>query len=663
MSGAAKKWYKFRLLTVLLFFTALFVALMTRAFHLQIMSGSTYKVMAERQHKKSLPLPPERGLIFDRNGEKLAASLLVDSVFADPSRVTDADATASRLSSVLHLKKKQVAQQIQKSKNFCWIARMVSPAQAARIRALDLDGVYLVQEPKRFYPNKELAGQLIGSVGLDSNGLEGLELKYETYLKGETDRVLWGRDAKGRKLYLADGPAEEKKDVIHNLILTIDSRIQYLVESHLKEAIAKTGARGGMAIVMDPKTGQILAMANEPPFNPNNIQRGDTDLKRNKAITDVFDPGSTFKPFLAAAALEEGIVKETDRFYCENGAYRVANVTIHEANRKKHGTLTFHEVLKYSSNIGSVKISQKLGKQKFHQYIQSFGFGRKTGIDLPGESGGLVRPSENWTTVDAATIAFGQGISVTALQLISAFSAIANQGVLMQPYLVQKVVNQRGDVVQEFTPTAVRRVISPRTAERLTAILTDVVGDEEGTGRKARIQNVGVAGKTGTSQKFDFAAKRYSRERVRTSFMGFFPSGNPRLAILVTIDEPQRFKWGGEAAAPVFKEISQQIIRCYDSGIGEVPTIEKGNINQPVQIRLASLPVAAAAATGEADQEAEDLLPDFRGMPLKNAMKLAQERDIDLKIVGNGWAVSQAPEAGIPVRRNRACTVYFTTGH
>jgi cell division protein FtsI (penicillin-binding protein 3) len=662
MSGASKKWYKFRLLTVLLFFVALFVALMTRAFHLQIMSGSTYKVMAERQHTKSLPLPPERGLIFDRNGEKLAASLLVDSVFIDPSKVSDTDSTASRLSTVLHLKKKQILQQISKSKNFCWVARMISPAQAGQIRALELDGVYLVQEPKRFCPNKELAGQLIGSVGLDSNGLEGLELRYENYLKGETDKVLWGRDAKGRKLYLADGPAEEKKDVIHNLILTIDSRIQYLVESHLKEAVQKTGARGGMAIVMDPKTGQILAMANEPAFNPNNFHRGDMELKRNRAITDVFDPGSTFKPFLAAAALEEGVVKETDRFYCENGAYRVANVTIHEANLKKHGSLTFREVLKYSSNIGSVKVSQTLGKQKFHQYIQNFGFGHKTGIDLPGESSGLVRPCENWTTVDAATIAFGQGISVTAVQLISAFSAIANQGMLMQPYIVQKIVNPRGEVVKEFTPTAVRQVISPQTAERLTAILTDVVGEEGGTGKKARIQNVGVAGKTGTSQKFDFAAKRYSREKVRTSFMGFFPSGSPRLAILVTIDEPQRFKWGGEAAAPVFKEISQQIIRCFDSGIDEAPTIEKEDITKPVKIQLASSPVAVSTAN-DAVPEAEDLLPDFRGMTLKNALKVAQEREIDFKVVGSGWAVSQNPQAGSLVRKNRACTVYFTTGN
>ena len=662
MSGASKKWYKFRLLTVLLFFVALFVVLMTRAFHLQIMSGSTYKVMADRQHTNSLPLPPERGLIFDRNGEKLAASLLVDSVFIDPSKVSDADSTASRLSTVLHLKKKQILQQISKSKNFCWAARMISPAQASQIRALELDGVYLVQEPKRFYPNKELAGQLIGSVGLDSNGLEGLELKYENYLKGETDKVLWGRDAKGRKLYLADGPAEEKKDVIHNLILTIDSRIQYLVESHLKEAIQKTGARGGMAIVMDPKTGQILAMANEPAFNPNNFYRSDKELKRNKALTDVFDPGSTFKPFLAAAALEEGVVKETDRFYCENGAYRVANVTIHEANQKKHGSLTFREVLKYSSNIGAVKVSQKVGKQKFHQYIQNFGFGHKTGIDLPGESGGLVRPCENWTTVDTATIAFGQGISVTAVQLISAFSAIANQGMLMQPYIVQKIVNPRGEVVKEFTPTAVRQVISPRTAERLTAILTDVVGEEGGTGKKARIQNVGVAGKTGTSQKFDFAAKRYSREKVRTSFMGFFPSGSPRLAILVTIDEPQRFKWGGEAAAPVFKEISQQIIRCFESGIGEVPTIEKEDITKPVKIQLALSPVAVSAAN-DAAPEAEDLLPDFTGMTLKNALKVAQEREIEIKVVGSGWAVSQIPQAGSAVRKNRACTVYFTTGH
>jgi cell division protein FtsI (penicillin-binding protein 3) len=296
----------------------------------------------------------------------------------------------------------------------------------------------------------------------------------------------------------------------------------------LKEAIVDKGAKGGFAIVMDPKTGEILAMADEPGFDPNNFSQYTLGGGKNRSINECFDPGSTFKPFVAAGALEEGVVKETDRFYCENGSYRIAGRTVHEAPRKRHGILPVHAILKYSSNIGAVKISECLGKERFYHYITQFGFGGKTGIDLPGESPGLLRPPQNWTRIDAATIAFGQGISVTAIQLITALAAVANQGVLMKPYLVKGIVNKNGEIVKVFSPAPVRRVISPTTAGRLTAILTDVVGADDGTGKRARIDNVAVAGKTGTSQKLDHTRGVYSSERVRTPLWDSSPRRTPR---------------------------------------------------------------------------------------------------------------------------------------
>jgi cell division protein FtsI (penicillin-binding protein 3) len=414
---------------------------------------------------------------------------------------------------------------------------------------------------------------------------------------------------------------------------------------------------------MDPKTGEILALANELGFDPNTFSKSGAAKGKNKVITDCFDPGSTFKPFLAAGALEEGVVKETDRFYCENGNYAIADRVIHEAQRKRHGYLAFSDIIKYSSNIGSVKVSERLGKEKFYQYITKFGFGAKTGIDLPGETAGLLRPVQNWTRVDAATIAFGQGISVTAIQLITALSAIANQGVLMKPYIVRGLVDKKGQIVKKYAPTPVRQVISPRTAKRLTAIMTSVVGDADGTGKNARIVNVNVAGKTGTSQKFDFARRAYSSERVRTSFMGFFPAEDPQVAILVILDEPQRDKWGGVASAPVFKNIAEQILTCFKTNIRENPVFEEEKINRDMKIKLVSaVPVITRHKAAPGDME-EASMPDFRGMTIRDALRKAREKGIELNVSGNGWAVSQVPAPGVAIAELRYCTVSFSTGN
>lgn len=664
MTGESKKWLKFRIVTLLVFFLVLFIALISRAFQIQVLSGKILKDLAERQHIKTLQVEPERGIIFDRNGEKLAASTMVSSVCADPSKITNPAEVAEKVAPVLNIDKVSLVKKLSGSKNFCWLARKIPPDQASRIEALNIDSVFLIKEPKRFYPNGELAGRLIGFVGLDYTGLEGLELKYDNYLKATPEKLTWARDARGNRL----SPRIEKpliqQEEGYNLILTIDSRIQHIVESNLTEAITAKGAKGGFVIVMDPKTGEILALADQPGFDPNKFSSYNVGKGKNKVITDCFDPGSTFKPFLAAAALEENVVKETDRFYCENGSYAVSDRVFHEANRKKYGHLTFHDILKYSSNIGCIKVSEKLGKEKFYHYITKFGFGSKTGIDLPGEVSGILRASQNWTRVDTSTVAFGQGVSVTAIQLITALSAIANDGVLMKPYIVRAVVDKKGQVIKKFLPTPVKQVISAKTAKRLTAILQDVVGDDDGTGKKAQIENVTVAGKTGTSQKFDFSRRVYSSERVRTSFMGFFPAEDPQIAILVTLDEPQRDKWGGVAAAPVFKNIGEQILTRFKTNIREspFPVIEEDKTNT-IKLKLVSAPqIISRHADMENDMDVPGM-PDFRGMTMRNVLKTAKENGIEIIITGSGWAVHQEPKPGSPIHKNRSCAVSFSTGY
>lgn len=644
---------KFRLITLLLIFLILFIALFSRAFQLQVLSGQKLKSMAQRQHRTVLYLQPERGVIYDRNGEKLAASILADSVCADPSRVSDPIRTSRQIAEMLHLDREQVFKKLSGPKNFCWLARRISPDQASKVEAANIEGIFLVKEPKRFYPNGNLAAHMMGFVGLDSTGLEGVEKKYDEILKGKPQKLTWARDAKGKRLFLHVEQDEAKRDESLNLVLTIDSRIQFLAETHLKEAVQTKGAKGGLAIVMDPKTGEILAMANEGGFNPNNIRGLTPEKWRNRAISDSFDPGSTFKPFLVAAALEEKIARETDKFYCENGMYVVADRTIHEANRQRHGYLSVTDILKLSSNIGSVKIVQKMGKEKFFEYIQSFGFGAKTGIDLPGEAAGLLRPVQKWTRVDAATIAFGQGISVTAIQLITAMSAIANDGVLMKPYIVKGFTDKNDQLVKMYAPTVVRQIVSPDVARKVTGMMREVVSAVDGTGKNARIVNVSVAGKTGTSQKFDFARRVYSSEKVKTSFIGFFPADDPQLVILVILDEPQRDKWGGVAAAPVFKHIGDQILNCYKTNILETPVFD------PDQLGKLQLVSAMKDLSEHKPADDESVMPDFLNLTIREALKKARTRSIDLNISGSGWAVSQYPPAGSPLGEERVCRIVF----
>jgi len=644
--------------SILVLFLVLYVALVSRAFQLQVVSGETLGKLADRQHKKSLTLYPERRFIFDRNGQKLAATVMADSVYVDPSSVEERRKVSSKLSSILGVKRQKVAGAVSSQGSFRWVARQISPVRAERIRTLKLKGVHLVQEPKRFYPHREMACHLLGFAGLDSTGLDGLESKYDEYLKAVPKKVVWGRDARGYKIYLNNDSGDIVDDKSCSLFLTIDSKIQYIVESQLRKAIEGTGAKGGTVIVMDPGTGEVLAMASEPRFNPNVFSIYPADARRNRAVIDSFDPGSVFKPFVAAAALEEGLVTETDMFDCENGSYRVGNRVIHDAQNEKFQKLNLQEILKYSSNIGSIKIAERLGREKLYRYITMFGFGSKTGVDLPGESRGILRNPKDWSDVDFATIAFGQGVSVTAIQLVAAMSAIANDGVLMKPHVVRCMVDKKGSVVKEFEPVAVRRVISPETSHRIASILTDVVEGEGGTGKNARIVNLSVAGKTGTSQKFDFDLGRYSAEKVEASFVGFFPAEDPQMVILVVLDEPETCRWGGAAAAPVFKKVSEQILRCSNKSM-ELREVAADEDNEGVRIIQASTATETIYHDTEVD---ESVIPDFEGMSMREVLRISQNRGMDVRIAGSGWAVSQNPIPGVRIEKNQPCYVLFDRG-
>lgn len=655
MTGTEKKWLRFRIVTVLVGFAIFFLALLTRAFQLQIISGDALKQLAQRQHFKVTEILPERGKIYDRNGIELAVSLMVDSVCADPNRIKNPKIVADHLARILEMNVEEIYKKLTVNGGFSWIARQISPEKAEMIKLLKLEGIYMIKEPKRYYPHGGLAAHLLGFVGVDSKGLEGIELKYDEYLRGTPKRLVWVRDAKGRHLYPRIERSANGEGKTYHLVLTIDSRLQHAVESQLQEVVKEKGARGGYAIVMDPRTGEILAMASEPAFNPNEFQRIPPFIRKNRAITDSYEPGSVLKPFIVAAALEEKLVKEGDRFYCEMGRYVVGDRVIHEAQRKRYGYLTVREIIKYSSNIGAAKIGERLGRERLYNYLNRFGFGSKTGIGLPGESPGLLRHYTNWGRVDTATVSFGQGISVTPLQLVVALSAIANSGVLMRPYVVKEVIDSDGRIVQSFQPTVIRQVLASETSRKMRSIMKAVVSDDDGTGKMARIENVSVAGKTGTSQKFDFKRRLYSSDRVWTTFMGFFPADEPKLSMIVVLDEPKRDRWGGLASAPLFHRIGEHILACWrmdlrDSSVSTGGTDQwKGNIRFAEAVRPYVF-------------ENENTVPDFRGLTIKEALKKARERGVELSIEGSGWAVKQDPLPRSVFGKSRSCKVIFSRG-
>jgi cell division protein FtsI (penicillin-binding protein 3) len=537
-------------------FALALLALLARLFDLQILQHHFLSSLAERQHQKSTELRGKRGTIYERRLRELALSVHRESIYLNPSDFSMSRETVTQLARTLGLQEAIILEKLHSDRQFAWLKRRSPVEDVEALRSLGIKGIGFVTESQRVYPKGVLAGQLIGFVGTDETGLEGIEHTYDSTLAGEAVRVMLDRDARGRPISLQSDAVREPAQG-YDLVLTLDERIQFVAERELRQQISRLGARGGVALVMQPFTGEILALANESPFDPNNFRDTTAKLWRERGITDTFEPGSTVKAFLAAGAMEERLVRPDDMFFGEQGSIQVASVAIRD--HEKFGWLTFREVIEKSSNVGAIKVGQRLGKDRLYEYLTRFGLGSRTGVDFPGEALGLLRPPQQWSEVSLASLSIGQELAVTPLQLATAFSALANGGTLLRPHLV-KAIMKDGQVVQETAPTTVRRVISESTARQVTNLMQGVV--TRGTGRAAAVEGYPVAGKTGTAQKFDATLGKYSPQKYVASFIGYLPAERPRATILVSIDEPQgAVAWGGVAAAPLFSAIAQQTMR------------------------------------------------------------------------------------------------------
>jgi cell division protein FtsI (penicillin-binding protein 3) len=533
-------------------FLLAFLAIGAKAIHLHVHRGEWLAEKAARQIRRTRTIPGKRGVIYDARGREMAISVESTSIAARPRRMDDPVAAARRLAPILGMDPDRLRLRLASRRGFSWLKRQASPGQVHEIRAAGIEHIEYVPEIGRFYPNRTVAAQVIGFTGVDGDGLEGLEFAYDARLAGGSRRLNLRQDALGKAF-----EAEQDMDAVasggNNLILAMDRNIQYIAERALEDAVVAAGGVSGMAVVMVPNTGAVLAMANVPAFNPNAFARFPRETWRNRVVADAFEPGSTLKIFSAAAAIESGGCTPDTIFFCENGKYRIGKNTVHDT--RPHGWLSLRRIIQYSSNIGAVKMGEMIGPERLYRTLRDFGFGDRTGIESPGETAGSVFPPGRWSRMDIAAISFGHGISVSALQLAAAASAIANDGVLMRPYLVKAITDPTGNPLETFEPREVRRVVSEKTARILRDMMRDAVGPG-GTGERAALEGYAVCGKTGTAQKPDERGG-YAEESYLASFVGFLPADAPRLTILVVIDEPAPDRhYGGVAAAPAFRRIA-----------------------------------------------------------------------------------------------------------
>lgn len=527
-----------------------FAAVIFRLGLIMFVEHQIYFSRAKIQQIKKEEIIPKRGNIYDRMGRELAISLEKESLFIDPASLKS-DESINILKSYIKFNTEKIKSQSEKNIRFIWLERKVDYAVAEKVKALRIEGIGSVAEGARFYPNGFLASHVIGFVDIDEQGMEGLERQYDKYLKAEKSSKVVSVDARGRKL--SDGSLIDIKG--NDIFVTIDEGLQYIVEKYLEEAVKKWQASSGIAIMMDPFTGEILALANRPTYDPNNLKFiKNIDIIRNRALTDLYEPGSTFKIVTVTAALEEGIVKPYTKFDCSHGYIEVWGKKIKDAH--KHGVLTFEEVIQKSSNVGTIKIAMMLGKEKLYQYIKKFGFGEKTGIDLPGEMAGYIRPTQKWSGTSIGAIPIGQEVAVTAIQVLRAYSAIANGGYLVKPFAVSEIRSPDGNILYKAVIQR-EKIVSDKTAKIMRDILKKVT-QEGGTATQAKLDGNNVAGKTGTAQKYDPKTGKYSKERFVSSFVGFIPADNPRIAMIVVIHDPKGAHYGGVVAAPVFKAISDE---------------------------------------------------------------------------------------------------------
>src|SRR6267142_5750484 len=683
------------------------VAIVFRLLYLQLFEYGDFVKQASRQQQRSIEVAPRRGVIYDRNGKELAMTVAVDSIFAVPSEVPDQANTAALLARILKTEPQEVLARFKSSRAFSWIARKVDNDTAARIRDLNLKGIYFQKESKRFYPKRELAAQALGFVGLDDEGLGGIERSFDAPMKGKPGKMLISLDARRHWF----GRVEKQPDPGENLVLTIDEKIQYISERELDAAMKRTHAAAATVIVQNPKTGEVLALANRPTFDANAFHRSDPQKMKNRAVSDIYEPGSTFKMVTSAAALEEKITNPEEVIDCQNGAIYIGNVRIRD--HKPFGLLSVSQVLANSSDVGAIKLGLRLGEDRFDRYIRAFGFGTQTGIELPAETRGMTKPASRWSKVSIGAISMGQEIGVSPLQVISMMSAIANDGKYVPARILMGTTAPRSTAqMVAFHPAQEKRVISPMTAAQMKHMLEGVVLN--GTGRKAVLNGYTVAGKTGTSQKIDPATGTYSHVRHVASFAGFAPVNTPALTVMVVLDAPVGPQDGGLVAAPVFSRITQQVLAYLNvphdldfqdqkqfmmraqvnpndlaEGSPDVLSLEaiapeppQQSVPQPAQPQptlvaavtpgpvgttqpvpapppSSSLPTANARGTVILDVGGGVVVPDFSGKPLRAALEQAQAVGLELEVTGSGVARAQSPPPGARVPQSGHVSVRF----
>ncbi len=648
-------------------------ATLARLGYLQLVCYSDYLARAQRQQQRIVEISPKRGAIYDRNMRELAMSVQVESCFAVPIEIAKPEMAARLLSGVLGVPSAEIEARLSTSRAFVWIARKLSLEKAARIAALNLRGIYFQKENQRFYPKRQLAAHVLGYVDIDEKGLAGIEYAVDERVRGKAGKMQVVADARRRWF----DRTEKAPDAGSSVVLTLDEEIQYIAERELATAVSQTRAQAGSIVVQDPNSGALLAVANWPPFNPNAVAESPPEARINRAIGALYEPGSTFKLVALAAALEEGIARPEEVIDCQMGAIYIAGHRIRD--HKPFGLLSLTEVLAHSSDVGAIKLGLRLGAPKLYEYIRAFGFGRPTGVDLPGENHGLLRRVENWSAISIGAVSMGQEVGVTPVQLVTAMSAIANGGLLYRPHVVREL--RQGERVVALEQPAPQRVVRPTTAATLRRMLEAVVF--EGTGRLARLEGVTAAGKTGTAQKIDPTSGRYSRTQHIASFVGFAPLNTPAVTVLVVLDSPVGPHEGGQVAAPVFKRVTEQILTYLDvprdvrispkmqrTGDQRGPEQLEADLSDfdPVQVTTsaredASTPEPAlhatlTAPTGLAAEE--DLtVPGFRGKSVRDVTEECLRLGFTPVLVGTGVAVEQSPEAGTTVRRGSRLTVHF----
>jgi cell division protein FtsI (penicillin-binding protein 3) len=640
---------------------------------LQLVEYGAYLERARRQQQRMVEVSPPRGILYDRNGRELAVSIQVDSAFAVPAEIPNPYMAARLLAPVLGVSPEEIETRLSRSRSFVWLARKLPADTAEQIKALNLSGVYFQKENRRFYPKRDLAAHVLGFVDIDEKGLAGIEYSLDEEIRGQPVRMLVLADAR-RRWYDRNGREPQPGA---SVVLTLDDQIQYIAEKELRAAIRATRAQAGTVIVQDPATGEILALANWPSFNPNAPQEAREAARMNRAVSAVYEPGSIFKIVTLAAAFEENLTRTTELIDCQNGAIYIAGHRIRD--HKPFGLLNVAQVLARSSDVGAIKLGLRVGPRRLHQYIRAFGFGQPTGIELSGESRGLLRPVENWTPVSVGSISMGQEVGVTSVQMVTAMSAIANGGLLVPPRLVRELRrNNQVTVPQRPAPV---RVVSATTAATLRRLLEGVV--LEGTGQAARLDGWTSAGKTGTAQKIDPATGRYSLTDHIAGYVGFAPLNQPAITVLVVLDSPPGEYHGGKVAAPVFKKIAEQTLAYLGVPHDVIPPVplERARLRLPDADQLSDFHplqrVSAAAAEPETEPvlqrtaetarattmafgEAETIaVPALEGKTVRAVTELCVRLGLTPVLIGTGVAREQVPAAGEHVPRGSRITVRF----